>query len=160
MNLKAMKLDRWMVSFAKYDQGIKQSSFSEKLCKYEQPYMTESYPRLLLPSKLPNNQYAKGDDSWFVFNGVAYKYDASMFKYCLGLLNNYEEITRTDKIYQLRKLEIEMYGEASEKTRRIVGAISNLRASIPTRKRMCAFRKRIKHKIKDKKESNNEISSI
>ena len=146
-----MKLESWMVDYAEYEQGIPaKHKFFEKKRAEQHPYMVKSYWRLG-HTPYPNGQYMYGKECFFVLNSIAYNGDGEMFKYCMGLLNAYQKLTRVGKIEQLANLESELYGKNSTKTIELMSAIHKFRHKQSMRKRCNASLRKMRERIKEKK---------
>jgi hypothetical protein len=84
--------------------------------------MKDSYPREGV-SPYPDGRYMRGCVCFFVVNGIVYKGEAGMFKYNLSMLNSAEQLTRVDKIRQMYKLEVELYGKPTNSTSLLIRAL-------------------------------------
>jgi len=146
MNIKMLKLCHWMVDYAEHDQGIphKHEHF-ENLRKREYPYMVKSYPKIGV-TDWPDGRYLQGMECFFVLNGIKYSDDFSMFKYDMEISNDYQDITRVDKILQLHRIELEIFGEASKNTARLYRAILRVKEHQQMYKPLAAMKKRIKER--------------
>lgn len=144
MNLKMLKLQSWMIDYAEHDQGIEPiRPFMKKLREREYPYMVKSYPRVG-DTTWPDGRFLQGKDCFFAMNGILYKGDYPMFKYEMDKLNAYQDLTRVDKILELRDLEIALCGEASVSTRRLCSAIWYIKENQLMRKSLAMLKKRIR----------------
>jgi len=156
MNLKMLPLQRWMIDYAEHDQGIpaKHECF-EKLRVSQHSYMTKSYPRLG-DTSWPDGRFLSGDECFFVLNNIMYTEDgAEMFKYEMKLQNEYEALTRVDKILELYDLEVQLFGKATKDTIRLRSAIGRLKERQQMRKGLAMMKKRLKEKVKERKNETN-----
>jgi hypothetical protein len=151
MNIKKLKLDRWMIQYAEHDQGIPaKHECMERLRVNEYPYMVKSYPRIG-NTTWGDGRYLIGKDCFFVLNNIMYTEDGdTMFKYELSLLNCYEDITRVDKILELYSLEVQLFGEATKGTLRLSSAIFRVRERQQRRRGLAMMRKRIREGVNAK----------
>ena len=150
MNLKVLKLENWQISYANYDQGIDlhdAPSFNLRN-EAEYPYLKEKYPRVDIETNYSDNQYLYIDICLFVVNGVAYKNDIETFKYDLEALDTFSKITRVDKIKQLYKLEVELFGEAQKKTRKLKQSLLDYQYRRSLKKGGVRFRRYMMKRVK------------
>lgn len=152
--MKVLKLDHWMLEYARGEQGLLTHPIHIARYENEKPYFNKSYP-YLTDIPLKDGWYCD-EHCFFVVNGKAYRGDKEMFKYTLDKLCSLEEVGSPDLVESLYLLERKVFGSATEKTSRLYRAVCLHRDSLRIKKSFVSLRKR----LRDSRKLNKELTIL